>query len=555
MNTPAKIKFSRGLRCKLFITFVLLIATLVFLLSLVHIYNQKVIFDQEMTERIKLRREQIIDRGILMTNKMGSRISTKVKKRKLAEIREIINGIVSENLEIYYIILQAADGRALIHTLKPEMSQVFLKGPDALFAMSCNTSATQETTKKGRDAIEFITPIRWGDAVWGILRVGRSLDSLNQEIRDSKAAISEQIKKMVVRSLLVALLFLGISWVIIFYLAKQLTTPLVQLTESVRKFAAGDYQAGDDIKNTSTDEVGQLARAFKEMCEKLRESHARIEEANRLLEQKVDERTSELKQANEEIRQSQKQLVQAEKMASLGQLVAGVAHEVNTPIGIGITAASHAVDLTDRITMLFNDKSMTKEMLTQYFHDIDEACQLVIVNLTRTGKLVENFKQISVDQVSHEQRVFNVKKYLDSVINSLSPKLKHTGQQVEIVCPESLLLDSYPGAFAQVITNFVMNSLIHGYEEEDEGIISINVTADNEQMTLIYRDDGKGIAADIIDKVFDPFVTTKRGEGGTGLGLNIVYNIITQTMGGTISCESEVGKGVKFTVTIPVNKR
>ena len=552
MSAFSRIKFTRGLRSKLFVTFVVLIASLVLLLAIVQIINQKVIFEQEMTERIKLRREQIIDRGMLMVTEKAARLTQMVNDRQLAAIPQFINGIVTENIEVYYIILQAADGRALVHTLKPEMSQVFLKGPDARFAMSCTRPTTQETVKKGKEAIEFIAPVMRGDAIWGILRIGRNLDALNKEIADSQAAIVDQIKKMVVRSLLVAFLFLMISWGVIFFIAKQLTDPLVQLTQYVRKFAEGDYEAGEKIRTDSTDEVGQLARAFKEMCAKLRESHAQIEEYNRSLEQKVEERTRELQKANEEIKQSQKQLIQAEKMASLGQLVAGVAHEINTPIGIGITAASHAVDLTGDITESFKDKSMTKDMLAQYFHDIDEACRLVIVNLKRTGKLVENFKQISVDQVSHEQRVFNVKNYLESVINSLSPKLKRTAQQVEIHCPETLLLDSYPGAFAQVITNFVMNSLIHGYDEKDEGTIRINVTADQGQVVLVYEDDGRGINPDVIDKVFDPFVTTKRGEGGTGLGLNIVYNIVTQTMGGTINCESEVEKGVKFTVTIPV---
>ncbi len=552
MNIPAKIKFTRGLRCKLFITFVMLIATLVLLLSLVQIINQKVIFEQEMAARLKLRREQIEDRGLRMVEKMAARLGKMVKDRQLAAIVPFVNDTVSENLDIYYIILQAGDGRALIHTLKPKMSQVFLKGDDAKFAMTCTATSIQETSKKGRDAVEFITPVKVNDAVWGILRIGRSLDSLNKEASEAKAAIADQIRKLIIRSLLVAFFFLVISWGIIFLMAKQLTSPLEQLTKSVRKFAEGDYEAGEVLKADTGDEVGRLARAFKEMCRKLQESHAQIEEYNRNLEQKVEERTRELQEANEEIKRSQKQLIQAEKMASLGQLVAGVAHEINTPIGIGVTAASHAVDLTDDINAAFKDKTMTREMLSRYFHDMEEAGRLVIVNLKRTGKLVENFKQISVDQVSHEKRVFNVKKYLDSVINSLSPRLKQRAQEVEVSCPESLMLDSYPGAFAQVITNFVMNSLIHGYEENDAGTININVTAEQEQVVLIYADDGRGIDPEIIDKVFDPFVTTKRGDGGTGLGLNIVYNIITQTMGGTVKCESKEGQGVKFTVTIPL---
>jgi len=281
------------------------------------------------------------------------------------------------------------------------------------------------------------------------------------------------------------------------------------------------------------------------------ESHEQIEEYNLSLEDKVKERTRELEQANEEIKQSQEQLVQSEKMASLGQLVAGVAHEMGTPLGIGLTAASHATDITGLIRNAFDTKDMTKEMLEKYFVDVDESCQLIMSNLERTGDLVKNFKQVAADQVSHERRLFNLGKYLDSIVVSMSPKLRTTGQSVHITCPEGLLIDSYPGAFAQIISNFIMNSLIHAYDKRDPGTINISVTSGDESTVLTYEDNGRGIPKDIIDKVFDPFVTTRRGEGGTGLGLNIVYNIVTQTMGGTICCESEEGKGAKFVIILP----
>lgn len=269
-------------------------------------------------------------------------------------------------------------------------------------------------------------------------------------------------------------------------------------------------------------------------------------------EQMKEQLINELKKTNEELKKSQEQLVQSEKMASLGQLVAGVAHEINTPIGIGVTAASHFQDITEKIVTAFENKTMKKSELEGYFADAKETSSLILNNLRRTGDLIISFKMVSSDQTSHVQRIFNIKSYIEDILLSLKPKLKHYPIKIEINCPDNIEINSFPGAFAQVITNLIMNSLHHAYDKGQEGRININITPQDTMIIIKFIDYGKGIPEQNLKKIFDPFFTTSRGSGGTGLGLNIVFNVVNQTLKGSISCESAVGIGTTFILRIPV---
>ncbi|MEO5356086.1 MAG: sensor histidine kinase [Nitrospirae bacterium YQR-1] len=262
------------------------------------------------------------------------------------------------------------------------------------------------------------------------------------------------------------------------------------------------------------------------------------------LEELVTERTNELKKANQ-------QLVEAEKMAALGALVAGVAHEINTPVGIAVTTASHLQDVTRKLSDAINNKTAKKEELFNYFTHATKSSELILTNLERTSELVKSFKMVSADQTSHEKRVFNVREYIEKVITSLSPKLKQTSIEIRLECPPDLELNSYPGALAQIITNFVINSLMHAYGDKAKGIITIEIIKGDDTLSLKYSDNGRGIPEENLSKIFNPFFTTNRAGGGTGLGLHILYNLITQTFKGNITCESVLGEGTTFTITIP----
>jgi PAS domain S-box-containing protein len=273
---------------------------------------------------------------------------------------------------------------------------------------------------------------------------------------------------------------------------------------------------------------------------------------NRTLEREVKERTQALSQALEELRAAQTQLVESEKMAALGGLVAGVAHEINTPVGIGVTAASHLEQRTQSFVDLAQSGKMKRSDLAKFIDTATQSSQMILANLSRAAELIQSFKQVAVDQLSEERRTFAVKAYLEEILLNLRPKLKRTEHTTTIRCDENLTLDGYPGVLSQVVTNLVMNSLIHAYEEGDKGRLVFDIKQEAECLIFQYSDDGKGIAPVDLGKIFDPFFTTKRGQGGSGLGLHVVYNLVTQKLNGKIRCESTVGVGTKFIVELPV---
>jgi signal transduction histidine kinase len=322
-------------------------------------------------------------------------------------------------------------------------------------------------------------------------------------------------------------------------------------------FLSANTKVEDITKGFELGAVDYITKPFQKAEVKARvRTHLALKQMREEAQDKnflLNKQVYEIKEKTERLDQSRKQLVQSEKMASLGQLVAGVAHEINTPVGIGITVSSHLVDQTREIISAFDKNKMTKSALTQYFGKTLETSELIFTHLVQAGDLVRSFKMISADQTVHERRSFMLKTYLDDIIVSLRPKLKKELHQVTLNCREDIEINSYPGALAQIITNLIINSLLHAYEEGEEGNIRIDVSTEESEVILEYSDDGKGIPPENIEKVFDPFFTTKRGEGGTGLGLHIIYNTVTEILKGSISCESTLGQGTRFSIKLPIS--
>jgi signal transduction histidine kinase len=244
-------------------------------------------------------------------------------------------------------------------------------------------------------------------------------------------------------------------------------------------------------------------------------------------------------------------MVESEKLAALGGLVAGMAHEINTPVGIAVTAASHLVDRTDELRAAWQAGSMKRSTLDHFIEGVEDASRLILTNLERSNELVQSFKQVAVDQSSEARRTFVVQEYLEDILRSLRPSLRRTSHLIDVDCDPGLSISSYPGALAQVVTNLVMNSVVHAYDEGAGGRIRLQATAHDGGIRLRYSDDGRGIPDDVRQHIFDPFFTTRRSQGGSGLGLHIVYNLVTQRLGGTITVESAAGEGTHFTVDIP----
>jgi PAS domain S-box-containing protein len=261
----------------------------------------------------------------------------------------------------------------------------------------------------------------------------------------------------------------------------------------------------------------------------------------------------EVRATLEDLRNTQAQLVEAEKMAALGGLVAGVAHEINTPIGVGLTVVTHFQNKTNELLALFENNQMKKTDLQKYLALAKESAVQLVSNIARASDLIQSFKRVAVDQTSDHQRTFQLHSYLNEIITSLTPTLRKGGHQVEIDCPDNIEMNSFPGSLAQIISNLVMNALMHAFTPQGGGgLISIRVELKSGMVELGFTDNGAGIPADHLPRIFDPFFTTKRGSGGSGLGLNIVYNLVTQKLHGRITCKSEVNKGTTFLMVLPI---
>ena len=278
------------------------------------------------------------------------------------------------------------------------------------------------------------------------------------------------------------------------------------------------------------------------------------------LEVKVHDRTSKLENTNQQLHHSldnltlaQDQLIQSEKMASLGQLVAGVAHEVNTPLGICITSITALKDKVEDLQKAVDSKELSKSFLNDTLKLLLEYEQIIERSLNKSVELIRSFKSVAVEQHTDPEENINLHQHVYDVVNTVKTLFKHKKYHINIDVDKNLTLITYPSAWNQILTNFLLNSHIHGFEDRRDGAISIIFTQSNGTLTLLYKDNGKGIAEDYKKRIFDPFVTTKRGQGGSGLGLNIVFNLVHAKLGGTIeSLESE--QGVCFKVAVPITQ-
>jgi signal transduction histidine kinase len=289
------------------------------------------------------------------------------------------------------------------------------------------------------------------------------------------------------------------------------------------------------------------------------DEHEHALSKNQALEDRLSARTDALKESNQELlstleklHQFQGQLVETEKMASLGDMVAGIAHEVNTPIGLGVTASSLLADKLTEVKQSFENKTLKSSQLKKFLNDGDENVSIIFRNLERAAKLISSFKKVAVDQSSAESRTFNVEGLLNEVLLTLSAKLESANVTTIVNCPDDLYVNSKPGPINQILINLILNSIYHAFEGLDHGTITINVMNLSGQLHINYSDDGIGIDDSVKAKIYDPFTTTKRGSGGSGLGMHLVYNLVTQALGGHIVLESELEKGVNFDITFPV---
>ena len=353
---------------------------------------------------------------------------------------------------------------------------------------------------------------------------------------------------------------LVISFASLFVFYSYVTRPLASTIQSIANLSNNLQEAKiSQPQGHEKSEIGILVNVANKHLEdiqavmlKLKNTEDKLKKHSDELELTVEERTRDLTQSLEQLKSARDKLIESEKLAALGGLVAGVAHEVNTPLGISVTATSILSESLQNIKSKFADKSLSSQDFENYLTEADEVMTLLTKNMNRASKLISDFKRTAVDQTSEGYNEFNVSDTLSSLIASLHPELKKTKLNLELHCASDIKMKSYPGSLSQVFSNLILNSVNHAFDGIDHPSIIINVEKIDEQNVLFeYRDNGNGIDASLHQKIFEPFFTTKRGQGGSGLGLNIVYNIVNQKLIGTLHFDSSPGNGVYYHIELP----
>ncbi len=304
-----------------------------------------------------------------------------------------------------------------------------------------------------------------------------------------------------------------------------------------------------------TQELLAMNEELQAINNELQNMNAQLEQeiqTRRQVESQLESANQELSQTLENLRQTQEELIQKEKLASLSGLVAGVAHQVNTPIGVALTAATYLEQLLQQLMNEYREKRLSVKRMEEHLDDSAEGIAILTKNLQKAAALVRSFKQVASDQSSDVRRTFFLREYMNEVVVSLHANLKNQAHEIRIDADDDIRLYSYPGAVAKVISNLLSNSMQHAYAPGEKGLIEISAHQEKDSVVLTYQDDGRGIPEEIRRKIFEPFFTTQRGSGGLGLGLYVVYNTIDQILGGTIECSSDSKKGSRFIIRLPL---
>ncbi len=279
----------------------------------------------------------------------------------------------------------------------------------------------------------------------------------------------------------------------------------------------------------------------------------------KMLEIELENKNLDLQESNDELEASmenliitQNKLVESEKLAGLGSLVSGVANEISSPIGLGVTGASHLEYICEEISSKYESNSISPEDLKTLLQNSNELINIIVTNLNKIENIIKDFKQLAVDQTGEIKRVFNVKEYIKGILISMDNLLNKRDIEFKIECDGVLGINSFPGFFAQILHHLILNSLQHSYKDDEKGVISLSARIEGKDFIFEYQDYGKGILQENLSKIYEPFFTTNRKNGSIGLGLNIVYNLVTINLGGKIDCHSEENKGTTFTIKIPL---
>ncbi|MGZ5613702.1 MAG: response regulator [Methylobacter sp.] len=513
-----------------------LIIALLMLLTFIQIEFQKDVFEKELEKRIVLMKGKLIDRGQILSDNLSGQVENGIASFNLSLVADQLRNAVKETKELHYIILMESSGRAYIHTLKPQLEMEILSEKEDLFAATQKVATVNEYVGNDKPFMEFIMPIQVSAKPWGVLRLGFSLDLLNQEIVNSREESTRQIHEMIARLLITAAIFILVGGGIVLIVSERLSRPLMHLTRLANELAEGNFEVGDKVKKINPDgEIGALTTAFSQMARNLKISYDKLEDYSRTLEQKVVNRTSELAEARD-------QAIAADKSKS--EFLSMMSHEIRTPMNaiIGMTRLALQTELTAKQRDYLAKVQISSRALLSIINDILD------------------FSKIEAGKLELEAIPFNLDDVLNDLSSLISDKVEEKDLQIHFATaddvPSNLIGD--PLRLGQVLLNLVNNAVKF---TSQGGIIIEIVLAENsgqaeknDQIALKFsvKDTGIGLTPEQISGLFQSFnqadKSTTRKYGGTGLGLAICKRMVDM-MGGIISVNSEIGKGSTFTFT------
>jgi len=388
-----------------------------------------------------------------------------------------------------------------------------------------------------------------------VLRDGATIGRVTIDM--TTTFVQQQFMGKLVTAAVALFLQVLISFGLLFLLFEhRLMRPLRKLLGDAKRLSSGELT--EPVTVMRHDEIGALAQGLDTMRENLNEQISHVRDLNATLEHRVSERTHSLNTANQELvsamaalKTAHDEIQRSERLAALGALVAGVAHELNTPIGNCVTVASTLQDMTKDFARA-STAGLTRSALASFVDNTQHASELLTRNLGVAVNLIRSFKQVAVDRTRAQRREFQLDAMVNETLLILSPSFKRSTQRIEVDVPSGIAMTSYPGQLGQILTNLINNAVLHGFAGDKQGVIRISARSTSDAtVELVVADDGAGVPEANLQRIFDPFFTTRLGQGGSGLGLNIVYNLMKDVLGGTVQVQSTLGVGTRFILLMP----
>jgi signal transduction histidine kinase len=542
-----RIRIKRGIRWKLLSTMIGLIVGLLMILTLIQTFSQKRILEREVENRINMMRGNLIRHGKTLSDYLSRQTENGIASFNLSNVMEIINKSVNEDADLSYVILVDYSSKAYIHTLNPELEQEILADEEDLFAVNQSKAIINEYEKNGDSFIEFIVPINVGTNPWGVLRLGFSLSLLNNEITNSRIDILKQTKNMIIRSIFTSFIFTLIGIVIIFMISTRLSKPLINLTESARELAKGNFSITENIKIKSEDEIGILGGAFVEMSNNLKISHEKLESYSRTLEQKVEDRTSKLKEANE-------RLQEIDNMKT--EFLSTVSHELRTPLALVL---GFARIIKKRFENVISPHVKTEDSkVLRSIKQVKSNLDTIVSEGDRLTDLINDLldiTKIEAGKVEWKMEPTSVTKIIKRATAIASSSFEEN--ELELINDIEDRLPTVMGdknRLEQVMINLISNAV----KFTEKGSVTCRARRINNEIMISVIDTGTGVSEVNQERIFEKFGqlrdTIADRPRGTGLGLPICKKIV-EHHGGRIWVESEPGKGSTFSFTLPCSTR